>query len=42
MNNKNMELNLFRGATDVNVSFAENLRCIYDYFAFKQINSLEI
>ena len=37
MNNENMELKLFRGATDVNVSFAEKFRCIYDYFVFKQI-----
>ena len=37
MNNENMEIKLFRGAVDVNVSFAEKLRCIYDYFAFKQI-----
>ena len=42
MSNENMEIKLFRGAVDVNVSFAEKLRCIYDYFAFKQINWLEI
>ena len=31
MDNENIELMLFAGATDVNVNFAEKFRCIYDY-----------